>query len=256
MEFKFRNLKPDEIAVKASRVNNGGVELLLWPKSIIVTAGILDETVGAKNWRCETSIPGICKLYIGDVCREGSADAIHDSVAAQHHAAFNNAAQMWGIGASLYNSPRIFFPKSMLQAYAEGQNGPYCNDFFAVKEIIYSEDGNAVISVTITASTWKAQNHHEQIFINSAFKKQPMSVSIDNEQQPGANEGGISKFIPNDEIILLGGCKGMTFEEAFPQEKFKSFLKWARGTEKVYEDDKFQAQLLKLKNVAKEHNIA
>lgn len=52
MEYKFRDLKADEIDVRVAQVTQKGVTLLLY-KSARVDMDILDETVGPMNWQRE-----------------------------------------------------------------------------------------------------------------------------------------------------------------------------------------------------------
>jgi len=50
MESMFRDLKADEIDVRIAQVKATGVSLLLY-KDARVDMNILDETVGAMNWK-------------------------------------------------------------------------------------------------------------------------------------------------------------------------------------------------------------
>lgn len=50
MEYKFRDLKADEIDVRVAQCTANGVSLLLY-KDARVDQDILDETVGPMNWQ-------------------------------------------------------------------------------------------------------------------------------------------------------------------------------------------------------------
>ena len=51
-KYMFRDLRADEIECKIATVNGKGVSLLLY-KTARTDMQILDETVGAFNWKCE-----------------------------------------------------------------------------------------------------------------------------------------------------------------------------------------------------------
>ena len=52
MELKFRNLKADEIDCRVSQIESNWCSLLLY-KDARCDMNILDETVGALNWKRE-----------------------------------------------------------------------------------------------------------------------------------------------------------------------------------------------------------
>lgn len=63
MELKFRELKSNEIECKINQINQKGLSLLLY-KTARTDMQLLDEIVGAYNWKCEyQEIKG--NLYCG-----------------------------------------------------------------------------------------------------------------------------------------------------------------------------------------------
>lgn len=142
----FRLLKPEEIDVRVAQVKQNGVVVLLY-KDARVDQTILDETVGAMNWKKSYDIIDgqlFCTISIWDdekkqwvskqdVGVESNTEAEKGRASdAQKRAAF-----AWGIGRELYSAPFIWIP-------AEGVNikANKCYDKFRVKDIRYDDNRN------------------------------------------------------------------------------------------------------------------
>lgn len=156
----FRLLKPEEIDVRVAQVKQNGVVVLLY-KDARVDQTILDETVGAMNWKKSYDIIDgqlFCTISIWDdekkqwvskqdVGVESNTEAEKGRASdAQKRAAF-----AWGIGRELYSAPFIWIP-------AEGANikANKCYDKFRVKDIRY--DGNRNISALIIENVTMGKN--------------------------------------------------------------------------------------------------
>lgn len=118
MEYMFRDLKADEIECKVSAINEKGLSLLLY-KTARTDMQLLDETVGAFNWKCDyKEVKGnmYCgiSIYYSNInewitkwdC--GVESAFGDKEKGEASDAFKRAGFKWGIGVELYTSPFIY----------------------------------------------------------------------------------------------------------------------------------------------------
>ncbi len=125
MEYKFRDLKKEEIDVRVGSYFTDfttkevtGVILLLY-KDARVDMDILDETVGAMNWqRKHTRENANCIIEIWDEDKKqwvGKEDTGTESFTEKEKGlasdSFKRAGFNWGIGRELYTSPFIFIQK-------------------------------------------------------------------------------------------------------------------------------------------------
>ena len=147
--MRFRELRADEIECRVSRVNSGGVELLLF-KDARCDMRILDETVGPENWqRKHETISGVLYCSVGVFTESngwvwkqdcGTAGNIETEKSTASDA-FKRACVNWGIGRSLYTSPRIFVYADKCRSLKPGKNGKMqCYDHFKVAKALI-EDG-------------------------------------------------------------------------------------------------------------------
>ena len=120
MEYMFRDLKSDEIECKVSTINEKGLSLLLY-KTARTDMQLLDETVGAYQWKCDyKEVKG--NMYCGisilhPTSNEwitkwdcGVESAFGDKEKGEASDAFKRAGFKWGIGVELYTSPFIYIP--------------------------------------------------------------------------------------------------------------------------------------------------
>ena len=131
MEYMFRDLKADEIECKVSTINEKGLSLLLY-KTARTDMQLLDETVGAYNWKCDyKEVKGnmycgisIFALGIKEWITKwdcGVESAFGDKEKGEASDAFKRAGFKWGIGVELYTSPFIYIPaeKCEIRPYKE-----------------------------------------------------------------------------------------------------------------------------------------
>lgn len=131
MEYMFRDLKADEIECKVATINEKGLSLLLY-KTARTDMQLLDETVGAFNWKCDyKEVKGnmYCgiSIYYSNInewitkwdC--GVESAFGDKEKGEASDAFKRAGFKWGIGVELYTSPFIYIPadKCDIRPYKE-----------------------------------------------------------------------------------------------------------------------------------------
>ena len=117
-EFYFRDLKADEITVKAFPTD-GGISVILY-KDARVDMTILNETVGPKNWtRLYPHGAAYCEVSIWDADKNawitkgdyGQCDFGTNSEKGTASDSFKRACFNWGIGIELYTCPVICIPK-------------------------------------------------------------------------------------------------------------------------------------------------
>jgi hypothetical protein len=146
--MKFRPLRAEEIECRVARVNNGGVELLLY-KTSRTDMDILDETVGAEKWQCEFyEHKGTLFCKIGVLTESGwvwksnaGSPSNMEAVKGEASDAMKRAGFTWGIGRELYTAPRIFVYADKCGKIQQGKNGKMqCYDQFRVAKVLI-EDG-------------------------------------------------------------------------------------------------------------------
>lgn len=170
MELKFRELKSNEIECKINQINQKGLSLLLY-KTARTDMQLLDEIVGAYNWKCEyQEIKGnlYCGISIYDTDKKewitkwdcGVESAFGDKEKGEASDSFKRAGFKWGIGRELYTAPFIYI--SADKCNIQEKNGkPVCYDKFEV-EIIQTKNEE------ITALSIKNTKTNQRVF---AWKK-------------------------------------------------------------------------------------
>lgn len=155
----FRDLRADEIELRAARATDNGVQLLLY-KDARVDMRILDETVGSENWQkrfYEHKNTLFCSVginvtgQVSDVSMSGEsvtttgpewvwkddAGAPSNTEAEKGEAsnAFKRACANWGIGRELYTAPFVWVPADRCNVKM-GRNGKHvCYDHFRVEKL-------------------------------------------------------------------------------------------------------------------------
>lgn len=117
--IEFRTLQADEIEVRIAKVTQYGATALLY-KTARADMNILDETVGAENWRnTYQEIKGnlFCTLYVRESpdkefigkqdCGIESREDGGNEKKGEASDAFKRSGFRWGIGRELYTAPRI-----------------------------------------------------------------------------------------------------------------------------------------------------
>lgn len=117
--MSFRPLRADEIEVRIGQVKKDGTgfSLLLY-KTSRTDMALLDETVGAMNWKCRYEVVRdsmFCYISIYDSDKKewiekGNAGDKADMEVIKSEAsdALKRAGTVWGIGRELYNAPFIW----------------------------------------------------------------------------------------------------------------------------------------------------
>ena len=152
MKLEFRKLKPNEIDLRVGTVistqNFKGVSLLLY-KDARVDMTILDETVGATNWKREhTRENANCIVSIWDddkkqwVSKEDTGtESNTEAEKGLASDSFKRACVNWGIGRELYSAKNIIV-ECELYKDDKGKTRPANGISWFVKEIAYDDKGD------------------------------------------------------------------------------------------------------------------
>lgn len=263
MELKFRNLRAEEIEVRA-QVNQDGVVLLLY-KDARCDQNILDEKVGPTGWQrhhLRNNANCVVAIYDRELKQwiekedtgtrsstEGEKGLASDS--------FKRACVNWGIGRELYTAPYMFIPKNELRGYVSDEKNPRCNDMFKVAEINYNE--NVIESVIIDVYALNTLYQRKKFSKNNTGENIPSSignavaVSVSNTADTtvkNPSQINSKSLISDDEVILIGNCRGHKYGDVKDKKVFQSFLNWVKTANTSYKDALQQEQFTRLKKLA------
>lgn len=141
-ELIFRALRADEVELRAQRVTENGVILLIY-KNARCDQTLLDETVGPLNWqRHHLRDNANCVISIWDdekkqwVSKEDTGtESNTEAEKGLASDSFKRAGFNWGIGRELYTAPLIWITKENCHI-KQGPNGRFeCRDHFEVGEL-------------------------------------------------------------------------------------------------------------------------
>ena len=162
--MKFRNLLAEEIECRVNQISEKGLTLLLY-KDARCDMNILDETVGAKNWkRRHTRDNANCIVSIYDEDKkewvekeDTGTESNTEKEKGLASDSFKRACFNWGIGRSLYTAPFIYIPADKCKIVSKG-NRYTTFDKFIVEAIKYDEKEN-IVAVSIK------NNRNERVFV-------------------------------------------------------------------------------------------
>lgn len=147
MKVNFRTLKANEIDCRVNQINEKGLTLLLY-KDARCDMNILDETVGATNWKREHTRDNancIVSIYDEDkkewVSKEDTGtESYTEKEKGLASDSFKRACVNWGIGRELYTAPFIYIPADKVKI-VKNQKGAFTTyDKFRVEAIEYNDD--------------------------------------------------------------------------------------------------------------------
>ncbi len=149
--MKFRLLKATEIDCRVATVKQNGFSILLY-KDARCDMNILDETVGAMNWKREHSRDNAnCTVSLWDEKKQqwiSKEDTGTESYTEKEKGlasdSFKRACFNWGIGRELYTAPFIWIkPKNDKEIFKKSNgNGFSTNVKMRVQSIEYDKDNN------------------------------------------------------------------------------------------------------------------
>ena len=143
---KFRTLRPNEISCRVNQINDKGLTLLLY-KDARVDMDILDETVGAMNWKKEYTRDNrncIVSIYDEDkkewVSKEDTGtESNNEAEKGLASDSFKRACVNWGIGRELYTAPFIWVSADKTNMYKKGEKWATTDKFY-VEAIKYNNN--------------------------------------------------------------------------------------------------------------------
>lgn len=268
--LNFRKLYPSEVEARVAQVNQWGVSVLLY-KDARVDMTLLDETVGPMNWQKSYSRDNAnCVVSIWDdekkqwISKEDTGtESNTEKEKGLASDSFKRACFNWGIGRELYSSPRIFFWSKELHGFSD-QNGRYrCTDRFTVRDIEYTEQG-LIKSVTIDVSdnkgvylsktfmSEKAERAANDRTAASATSAPAASAEPKPAPTPKKSSGKITAPIKDDEVILVGDCKGKTFGEVKNTKPFLEYLKSCMNSTAGFDTEEEQKQFTVFKSLGEQ----
>ena len=148
MNLEFRKLKADEIECRIGQIKETGLTLLLY-KDARCDMNVLDETVGALNWKREHTRDNqncVVSIYDDDkkewVSKEDTGTQSNtEAEKGLASDSFKRACVNWGIGRELYTAPFIWI-KAGDAAIANVGGKLKCFDKFSVEKITYKKNGD------------------------------------------------------------------------------------------------------------------
>lgn len=155
MKLSFRKLRADEITCRVGQIKDNGLTLLLY-KDARCDMNILDETVGAMNWKREhTRDNRNCVVSIWDEDKQQWVPKEDTGTESNTEAekglasdSFKRACTNWGIGRELYTAPFIWISKDKCDI-TKLRDKFKCSDKFSVAKIEYTESGT-IKNIAIT----------------------------------------------------------------------------------------------------------
>lgn len=143
----FRTLYADEIDVRVAQINTKGCSLLLY-KNARVDMDLLDETVGAMNWKRQHSRDNAnCTVSIFDpdksewISKEDTGtESNTEAEKGLASDSFKRACVNWGIGRELYTAPFIWIKAGDVEIEDGYGNKKKTNDKFSVRQIEYDQN--------------------------------------------------------------------------------------------------------------------
>lgn len=207
MNLNFRTLTASEIDARVATVKPNGITLLLY-KDARCDMNILDETVGAMNWkRAHTRDNANCIVSVYDEDKKewvGKEDTGTESYAeAQKGLAsdsFKRACFNWGIGRELYTAPFIW-----ISADKANIQGGKCYEKFEVSKVGYDEHKN-IIALEIINSKSK-----EVVFksgnIKSSAPKKTENIAVSSDKRKAVLETLLRQADRNAEDVFNGYSK-------------------------------------------------
>ena len=196
--MKFRRLVASEIDARVAAVNTNGCSLLLY-KDARVDMNILDETVGALNWKRTHQLIGdrlYCTVEVWDAEKQQwiqkqdvGTESYTEKEKGQASDSFKRACFNLGIGRELYTAPFIWISKDKVDITTKNDKST-TYDRFMVEDIGYNEAG--VISNLTIKNLGNTYNKRNDIVYqlkagnevklprgDKAFKSEPKKIRED-----------------------------------------------------------------------------
>ena len=147
MMLNFRTLKASEIECRVGTISEKGLTLLLY-KDARCDMNILDETVGALNWKREHKRDNancVVSIYDEDkkewVSKEDTGtESNTEAEKGLASDSFKRACVNWGIGRELYTAPFIYIPSNKCTIFKNSKGKYTVQEKFSVTGIKYNNN--------------------------------------------------------------------------------------------------------------------
>lgn len=230
----FRNLRADEIDVRINQIASNYCTMLLY-KDARCDMNILDETVGAYNWKREhTRDNANCIVSIYDseknqwVSKEDTGtESFSEAEKGLASDSFKRACVNWGIGRELYSSPNIIvfpmkemIPRGQTSEFFQNDKGKYTTKTYFWVEIIDYDENDNIKDLIIRDN----KNHIR--FCQTTKEKEQELQKIFNEMKE-----------------LIEKCE--EHDKRFDREKFYKYFNATSDNDMTYEQMKEASKMLK-----------
>lgn len=196
-KLMFRDLFANEIDVRVGTVKTNGISLLLY-KDARCDMNILDETVGAYNWKRSHQVINnnlfaeVC-LYDSSkddwVCKQDvGVESYAEKEKGESSDSFKRACFNWGIGRKLYTSPFIWL---------SGNGDTLKTGRYNVSAIEYDDKGITKLSIVDNKGTVVFSNF-EKTTTSKTAPKEKNKPQHQNPQDPTP-----SQVVLHDAIMKL-----------------------------------------------------
>lgn len=206
----FRTLRADEIELRVNTCNEKGFSVLLY-KDARCDMNILDETVGAMNWkRSHLRDNANCIVSIWDkekkewVSKEDTGtESYTEKEKGLASDSFKRACVNWGIGRELYTSPFIW-----IKGHTEQKNGKYVpKDYYdrdlRITRIEYDK------SRCISCLVIKDASNKAVISYGTEYPKEEKTSTKEEQTRPELMDKiealMDAKGVPKEEVLKMGG---------------------------------------------------
>lgn len=219
--MKFRALNPDEVEIRIGTCNAKGVSLLLY-KDARCDMNILDETVGALNWKREHTrdnancIVSIWNKEIGKwVSKEDTGtESFSEAEKGLASDSFKRACFNWGIGRELYTAGLIWINADKLSTHTQvqGTNKYTCKDYFTVDTFEVDEDRKVVTKLQIS-------NKKGMVFSNLELNPSSQPKKKETPKKETPKKEVPNKEVPNKEVPKKEQLETKAAQPEVTQEK-------------------------------------
>ena len=210
-ELKFRTLNADEIECRVGSVSTNGCSLLMY-KDARVDMRLLDEVVGAFNWKREHEIINgnlycTVSIYNADTKewvskQDVGVESNTEKEKGQASDAFKRACFNWGIGRELYTCPFVWvnLGQNEWKNPVGGKRQPAVK--FSVKDIEYA-DGKVCKLVIVDESG-------KERFVYENGKRMSKAAPKEGNAQPVQNNANLSyEDMLGAAVLDVEACKSV-----------------------------------------------
>lgn len=200
MNYMFRDLTADEVECRIGMLKQNGLTLLLY-KDARCDMNILDETIGAMNWKKSyTRDNANCIVSIWDnekkewISKEDTGtESNTEKEKGIASDSFKRSCVNWGIGRELYTSPFIWIPSAKCNI-KDGK----CYDKFEVTHLVI--ENKKIVELKIVNATLGIECFNWSK--NGQIKQENVKDVKVSDQQAKTIYKALLKKLGSDDIII------------------------------------------------------